>query len=107
MRIPLGRSPRRAALLQCDANCGKRAELLAAYIDVLLAKGDVGAARAAAAELKALATTVDAVLLRALMDRAEGSSPKDNPARQSLHCAGRGEPGKSWKRRTRLPGSAC
>jgi DNA-binding CsgD family transcriptional regulator len=63
----------RRALDEADADRGKRSELLAAYVEILLALGDVPAAGAATAELKHLAATVDAVLLRALADRAEGS----------------------------------
>jgi DNA-binding NarL/FixJ family response regulator len=63
----------RRALDECDANCGKRAELLAAYVEVLLARGDVAAASGAQSELKELAATVDSVLLRALADRVDGS----------------------------------
>jgi ATP/maltotriose-dependent transcriptional regulator MalT len=53
--------------------CGMRAELLTAYVDILLVLGDVGAARAAMGKLKALGTTVDALLLRAMADKAKGS----------------------------------
>ncbi|HEY1295965.1 MAG TPA: LuxR C-terminal-related transcriptional regulator [Chloroflexota bacterium] len=53
--------------------CGKRAELLAAYVEILLAVGDVVSARSATNEMKELARTVDALLLRAIADRAEGS----------------------------------
>src|SRR5262249_41923784 len=54
-------------------NPARRAELLAARVEILLALGDVAAARAAAAELGALAAHLDAPPLFALADRAHGS----------------------------------
>jgi DNA-binding NarL/FixJ family response regulator len=63
----------RRSLDESDDNCGKRAELLAAYVEVLLARGDLTPAREAASELKSLADSLDAVLLWALANRAEGS----------------------------------
>ncbi|GBD24082.1 Transcriptional regulatory protein DegU [bacterium HR29] len=50
-----------------------RADFLSAYVEVLLALGDVAAARAAAVELAQAAAAIDALPLRALADRAEGS----------------------------------
>jgi DNA-binding CsgD family transcriptional regulator len=47
--------------------------LLAAYVEVLLAQGDATAAKKAADELVELAGALDALPLRALADRAEGS----------------------------------
>jgi ATP/maltotriose-dependent transcriptional regulator MalT len=63
----------RRALDETDGDCGKRAVLLAAAVEILLGLGDVPAARAATRELEQLAASVDALLLRALADRAEGS----------------------------------
>jgi len=63
----------RRALGEDDGNWGKRSELLAAYVEVLLTKGDVSAAYTATSELKEIAVTVDSVLLRALAERADGS----------------------------------
>lgn len=50
-----------------------RAGLLAAYVEILLVLGDSAAARSAAAELARAAAALDALPLRALADRAEGS----------------------------------
>lgn len=50
-----------------------RCELLSAHVEVLLALEDVAAARAAATELTALATALEAQPLQALAARAEGS----------------------------------
>jgi ATP/maltotriose-dependent transcriptional regulator MalT len=63
----------RRALEECHDHCGKRSELLGAYVEVSLATGDLATAQSATDELKALAVTVDSVFLRALADRAEGS----------------------------------
>jgi DNA-binding CsgD family transcriptional regulator/tetratricopeptide (TPR) repeat protein len=61
------------ALDECEPNCGKRAELLGAHVEALIAKGELAAARDAASELKELAKARDAVFLHALADRAEGN----------------------------------
>jgi DNA-binding CsgD family transcriptional regulator len=63
----------RRALDETDADRGRRAELLAAQVEILLALDDAAGARAATTELVALAATLDALPLRALADRAEGS----------------------------------
>jgi DNA-binding CsgD family transcriptional regulator len=63
----------RRALDETDGDCGKRAVLLAASVEILLALGDLPAAQAATTELEQLAASVDALLLRALADRAAGS----------------------------------
>lgn len=51
----------------------RRAELLAASIEVLLARGDGASAEIAAAELSDIAATVQALPLQALAQRAQGS----------------------------------
>jgi len=51
----------------------RRAELLSAYVDVQLALGDIATARQAVSELAQAAAALDALPLRALADRAEGS----------------------------------
>jgi hypothetical protein len=51
----------------------KRAELLTAHVDIVLVLRDVAGAWATMNEIKALGTVVDALLLRAMADRAEGS----------------------------------
>jgi DNA-binding CsgD family transcriptional regulator len=50
-----------------------RAELLGAYVEIMLALDDTATARASAAELVQAAADLDALPLRALADRAEGS----------------------------------
>ena len=50
-----------------------RPRLLGAYVDAMLAKGDVEAARAAAEELGAIASETGAPLLQALAARADGT----------------------------------
>jgi DNA-binding NarL/FixJ family response regulator len=49
-----------------------RARLLAAHVEIMLAFGDVGAARSGADELAAIAADLDAPLLRAMAARATG-----------------------------------
>jgi len=51
----------------------RRAEMLGACVEVMLARGDLTAAREAARDLAGVATTLDALPLRALAHRAEGS----------------------------------
>jgi DNA-binding CsgD family transcriptional regulator len=63
----------RRALDETRADRARRSELLAAYVEILLALGDTAAARTATTELASLAATLDALPLRALADRAEGS----------------------------------
>ncbi len=58
---------------EAGADRAKRSELLAAYVVILLALGDTAAARTTTIELVHLAATLDALPLRALADRAEGS----------------------------------
>jgi hypothetical protein len=60
------------ALAEARADRARRSELLAADIEILLALGDIAAARTTT-ELAHLAATLDALLLRALADRAEGN----------------------------------
>jgi DNA-binding NarL/FixJ family response regulator len=50
-----------------------RARLLPAYVEIVLAAGDVGAARAAADELAKIATTLDAPFLHAVSAHATGA----------------------------------
>jgi DNA-binding NarL/FixJ family response regulator len=61
------------ALDECHDNCGKRSELLGAYVDVSLARRDLATAQTARDELKRLSVTVDSIFLRAIADRADGS----------------------------------
>jgi ATP/maltotriose-dependent transcriptional regulator MalT len=51
-----------------------RSRLLPALVEIMLAAGDVGAARAAADELSDMADELDAPLLRALVTQAEGAA---------------------------------
>ena len=64
----------RRALSETDpVEVNRRAELLSAHVEALLAMGDVTAARVAAEELDSLASRRDALPLRGLADRALGS----------------------------------
>jgi DNA-binding CsgD family transcriptional regulator len=63
----------RRALDETSANPARRAELLAAYVESLIAVGDATAAQAATEELRDLAVALDALPLRAMADRAAGS----------------------------------
>ena len=51
----------------------QRARLLPAYVEILLASGDIDEARVASGELVALAARFDAAVLRALADHARGA----------------------------------
>jgi DNA-binding CsgD family transcriptional regulator len=62
----------RRALDEPELDRPRRAELLSANVDVLLALGDTAAAKRAADELAALASALDAAPLWALADRAQG-----------------------------------
>ncbi len=62
----------RRALDETAMDRGRRAELLAAYVEILLALGDTAAAQKTASELTELATALGAVPLQALACRAEG-----------------------------------
>jgi DNA-binding CsgD family transcriptional regulator/tetratricopeptide (TPR) repeat protein len=63
----------RRALAETGEGPGRRSDLLAAYVEVLLALGDKRAARAAANELRELAARLDALPLHAMAERADGS----------------------------------
>jgi DNA-binding CsgD family transcriptional regulator len=63
----------RRALDEIGANRARRAELLAALVEILLARGELAEARTAADEVAALATELPALLPRALADGANGS----------------------------------
>jgi tetratricopeptide (TPR) repeat protein len=86
-----------------------RSQVLAALVEVLLAAGDVPAARAAAEELAELAGQVGPPPLRAAAAGAVGAScsPRATRAPPSRRCARRGRPGRSWRCRTRPHGSGC
>jgi ATP/maltotriose-dependent transcriptional regulator MalT len=86
----------RRALDERDDNWGKRSELLAAYVEVLLAKGDVTRANAAASELMDIAGSIDSVFLRALADRADASVQLAE-GRPSAAVAGLRRSWRSWQ----------
>jgi DNA-binding CsgD family transcriptional regulator len=56
-----------------DADRARRAELLAAYVEILLATGELREARGAATQLQELASRFEALPLQALAQRAEGA----------------------------------
>jgi ATP/maltotriose-dependent transcriptional regulator MalT len=61
------------ALDEPELDRARRAGLLSAHVEVLLALGDVAAAQKAADDLAEVASALDAAPLRALADRAHGS----------------------------------
>jgi DNA-binding CsgD family transcriptional regulator/tetratricopeptide (TPR) repeat protein len=71
-RIDAAAASIRSALLDTDARIS-RARLLPAAVDILLAAGDVAAARAASEELSGIAATVPAPLLAAASAHAAGA----------------------------------
>ncbi|MDI9940782.1 response regulator transcription factor [Rhodococcus sp. IEGM 1351] len=85
LRMAQGRFGSAAASIRCavDESTGavERARLLPAYVDILLAAGDVPAARTAADELDSIATRFAIPYLCALSAQASGSM---------LHAEGRG-----------------
>jgi hypothetical protein len=64
----------RRALDEIGANRARRAELLAALVEILLARGETAEARTAAAEVAALATELPALLPRARAGFSSGSA---------------------------------
>jgi DNA-binding CsgD family transcriptional regulator len=60
------------ALEEAGDNRSRRAELLGAYVEILLALGDTAAAGGAASELAGIASAFEALLLTASSDRATG-----------------------------------
>ena len=63
----------RRALDEGSGEVARRAELLAALVEISLSQGDTAAAKNASKELNGLAAALDALPLQALADRAEGS----------------------------------
>ena len=81
-----------------------RSRLLPAHVEIMLAAGDVDAARAGADELAAMAGDLDAPLLRAWATHAQGAVLlAEGDARGALAALRRGAaaPGRSSTRRTR------
>ncbi|MGI8628435.1 MAG: tetratricopeptide repeat protein [Geodermatophilaceae bacterium] len=87
-----------------------RASLLAAYVEIVLAAGDLPAASVAATELAQIAAVFDAPLLHAVAAHANGPFSWQRVAHQRPmpHCARRGQRGRNSRRRTRPRASdAC
>lgn len=63
----------RRTLDEAGIDPGKRAELLGAYVEILLARGDSAVAETASTELADLAAALGALPLQATSDRTEGS----------------------------------
>jgi DNA-binding CsgD family transcriptional regulator len=64
----------RRALDECgEEDRTRRAELLAAHVEIMLVQGDVASAQESAAALARLATALNALPLHAMADQAEGS----------------------------------
>jgi DNA-binding CsgD family transcriptional regulator len=93
----------------------ERAAVLPAYVEIMLAGGDVEAARAGCVELEELARTFESAMLGALVDHARGAVHlADGEPREALVALGRA--GDAWRAldvpyetaRTRvLVGEAC
>ena len=63
----------RRVLDEASTTASRRSRLLAAYVEIMLAAGDIAAARAAADELAEIAGGLDAPLLRAVAAHATGA----------------------------------
>jgi DNA-binding NarL/FixJ family response regulator len=74
-----------------------RARVLGAYVEIVLAAGDVAAARAAADELSMIAATMNASFLQALAERCAGAVLlAEGDARAALHALRRAWSG--WRK---------
>ena len=104
------RRRRSAAWWTRRGTASTRSRLLPAYVEIMLAAGDVAAARAAADELSEIAADLDAPLLRALAAHATGAVLLGRGRRARPRwprCAARGRPGRSSRRPTRPRASGC
>jgi tetratricopeptide (TPR) repeat protein len=82
-----------------------RGGLLGAYAEIVLADGDVAAARAAAGELAALAMDLDSPLLRATAAQADGAVRlAEGPAPDGHHLRSGPRGSGWWSSRGPLPG---
>jgi DNA-binding CsgD family transcriptional regulator len=70
--IPAAAAAIRGALENATAT-RQRAQLLPAYVEIMLAAGEAGAAQDGAAELAAIATTLDSPLLKGVAAQAQGA----------------------------------
>ena len=84
-----------------------RARVLAAFVDIMLAAGDVEAARAASEELAQLAGELESPQLRAIAGHALRRRPcsrRATPRLRSTSCGRRAPSGPSSRRRTSMRG---
>ena len=89
LRLAQGRTDAASAairrLLFATTDRSQRARLLPAYVEIMLAVGEVADARSACQELQALADTVDTDVLRALAEQAHGAlALRDGDARTAV-----------------------
>ena len=113
LRLAQGRTDAAATairrLLIATTDRLQRARLLPAYLEIMLAAGDVEEARSACQELQALAEAFDTDVLRAVAAQARGAlALGDGDARAaSVRCAGRSSSGSGSRRPTRRRACAC
>ncbi len=101
---PMRRAPRYGERwTETGEDRARRSGLLGAHVDILLALDDAPGARSAAAELREIAIALDASLLHAIADRAEGSVliAEGEATPPSLPFAVRGRSGRNWTRHTK------
>jgi tetratricopeptide (TPR) repeat protein len=111
LRLAQGQVDAAAAAIRRSADEAQdrrtRSRLLPAYVEIVLATGDLPAARTAADELAGIADDLDAPLLRAVASQMQGAVPgraaslQPRPAPGATHLRWPGEEG------TPLPLSAC
>ncbi|MET0923237.1 MAG: hypothetical protein ABWY47_08875, partial [Xanthobacteraceae bacterium] len=79
----------------------RRAKLLPAHVEIMLAAGDISAARKAADELGEIAGVYDTPALRAAAGCAPSCSLRTKPGRRSARCAAHGSSGGLSMRHTK------
>lgn len=72
-RVPAACSGLRSAMEEAQERGELRSQVLAAYVEIMLAAGEVAAARAAAYELQQMAADLNATLLTARSEAAQGA----------------------------------
>ena len=87
----------------------KRARLLPAYVEIMLAVGDLQAARGACRELEEVSETHEVEVLGAMVAQAAGrsASPRTTPGPRSWRCVTPGGSGRSSTRPTRPLACVC
>jgi hypothetical protein len=106
LRMAQGRTDAACAAMRrvvnATADSLQRTKLLPAYVDVMLAAGDVDEARGACRELGEVAETIDTETLHAMAAHSRGAVElaEGDARRRSLHCAGRSRHGNRCRPRT-------